>query len=81
MNPLHNDSALPRPLTGLRPGSRARVATLEALPADQRERLQAYGLVPGQWVRVVQHAPVTVVQVEQTELALEAQIARGVQVE
>lgn len=80
MKPLHNDSALPRPLTGLRPGSRARVAALEGLPADLRERLQAYGLAPGQWVSVVQHSPVTIVQIEHTELALEAQIARGVQV-
>ncbi len=72
--PLINDATL-RPLTAVPVGSRARVGTLAALSIDHRERLQAYGLVPGHWLSVVQHSPVTVVQVEQTELAFEAEIA------
>lgn len=64
-----------RPLTKVPPGSQARIATLEALPIDYQERLQAYGLMPGHSLNVVQHSPVTVVQVEQTELAFEDEIA------
>ena len=51
-----------------------------SLPAGQQAHLQAYGLVPGHWVRVVQHSPVTVVQIEHTELALEAGLARQIRV-
>jgi hypothetical protein len=32
--------------------------------------------MPGYWINVIQHSPVTVVQVEQTELAFEDEIAR-----
>jgi Fe2+ transport system protein FeoA len=70
-----------RPLTEVPVGSQARVATLDGLPIDQCERLQAYGLAPGHWLSVVQHSPVTVVQVEQTELAFEAEIACHVKME
>lgn len=38
-------------------------------------------MVPGYLVRVIQQAPVTVVQIEHTELALESGLAREVQVE
>jgi Fe2+ transport system protein FeoA len=42
--------------------------------------LQAYGLIPGDWVYVVQQKPVTVVQIEHLELALEGDLARQVEV-
>jgi Fe2+ transport system protein FeoA len=48
---------------------------------EQQTQLQAYGLIAGRMVRVVQHAPVTVVQIDQTELALEGELADGIQVE
>ncbi|HEX2981715.1 MAG TPA: FeoA family protein [Anaerolineaceae bacterium] len=50
----------------------------ERMPRGQRESLQVYGIIPGQRVRVVQQRPVTVVEVEQTELAFEGEIARWV---
>lgn len=56
------------------------IGFLPGLPRERRAHLQAYGLVPGYWVRVIQQSPVTVVQVEHTELALERELARGVQV-
>jgi Fe2+ transport system protein FeoA len=43
--------------------------------------LQAYGLAPGHCVRILQHSPVTIVQIEHTELALEGGLARQVEVE
>jgi Fe2+ transport system protein FeoA len=48
---------------------------------DHRAHLIAYGLQPGREVRVLQHSPVTVVQIEFTELALETALAKAIQVE
>ena len=48
------------------------------LPQERWAHLQAYGLVPGRFVRVLQHAPVTVVQVEHCEIALENELARQI---
>jgi Fe2+ transport system protein FeoA len=42
--------------------------------------LQAFGVVPGHRVRVLQHSPVTVVKIDYTELALENDMARLIQV-
>jgi hypothetical protein len=59
---------------------RVRVLDLSALPAAQREQLQGYGLMPAAVLRVTQHTPVTVVQIEHAELAIESEIARTVRV-
>jgi Fe2+ transport system protein FeoA len=70
-----------RPLRTLRqvpPGACALVADLGALPTPQRESLMAYGLAPGRQVWVLQHAPVTVITVDQTELALEGDLAEQI---
>jgi Fe2+ transport system protein FeoA len=50
------------------------------LPPERLSHFQAFGLVPGQKVRVLQHSPVTVVQIEHTELALERDLAREIQI-
>jgi Fe2+ transport system protein FeoA len=51
-----------------------------ALPAARRAHLEAYGLIPSYPVRVLQHSPVTVIQVDHTELALERALADEIQV-
>lgn len=66
------------PLRDLAPGMLATVLELDASVAMWRDRLVAYGLVPGRLVEVVQHAPVTVVRVERIDLAFEARIAAGI---
>lgn len=43
-------------------------------------QLNAYGLAPGRWIRVIQNSPVIVVQIDLTEIALEQDLARGVNV-
>lgn len=80
------ERAIPAPpaqltLADIPPRSRARVVGFGALSAAQLTHLQAYGLLPGHQVRVLQHAPVTVVQIEQTELAFEAELACQIWVE
>ncbi|RMF40824.1 MAG: ferrous iron transport protein A [Anaerolineae bacterium] len=49
-------------------------------PAARQAHLMAYGLTPGAQVRVVQHSPVTVVQVENLEIALERSLAEGIRI-
>ncbi len=68
-------------LADIAPGADARVRALDGLDAGLREHLQAYGVAPGRLVRVIQHSPVTVVQVEHTDLAFESHVARGIDVE
>lgn len=68
-------------LANVSPGSTTTViGFLDGISAHHRERLQAYGLSPGRRVDVLQHSPATVIQVEHTELALEADLARLVRV-
>lgn len=59
-------------------GCMLRILGFADLPSTSHEHLQAYGLMPGQVVCVLQHRPVTIVQVDRIELALEAEIARCV---
>jgi len=54
---------------------------LAEMPETRRTQLMAYGLLPGQKVRVCQQLPVTVIQIAFTELALEGELAEAVQVE
>jgi len=68
-------------LADIPPGRRMRVmGFLPGLPAGRRAHMQAYGLVVGRLVQVLQHRPVTVVQIDHTELALEDDLADKVQV-
>ncbi len=48
----------------------------DAMTTGHRELLRAYGIEPGRTVRVEQHSPVTVVGVDETEIALEADLAK-----
>ncbi len=48
------------------------------LAAPEQAHLQAYGLVAGRRVHVLQQHPVTVILIEQTELAFEKEVAREV---
>jgi Fe2+ transport system protein FeoA len=60
---------------------RARVVDVSALAAPQREQLQGYGILSGSVMRVLQRTPVTVVQIEHTELAIETELARAIWVD
>ncbi|MBT3190631.1 MAG: ferrous iron transport protein A [Anaerolineae bacterium] len=52
-----------------------------SLSADRKAHLQAYGIIPGNTLWVQQKEPVTIVQVEHTEIALEAELAEAIYVE
>jgi len=73
----------PTPLTvrDLAPGQTARVIGFSPqLSSDRRALLRAYGLVIGYPIRVLQHSPVCVVQIEHTEIALEQELADDIYV-
>jgi Fe2+ transport system protein FeoA len=66
-------------LTAVAPGHEAQIAGFTSeIPAERKARLQAYGLVAGQVVRVLQHNPVTVITIEHLELAMETDLAQAV---
>jgi Fe2+ transport system protein FeoA len=71
----------PLSLVDVAPGTTTQViGFFPGLPPERYAQLRAYGIASGSSVKIIQHEPVTIIQVEFTELALEADIARGVQV-
>lgn len=69
-------------LADIAPGGFAKIVGFcPHLSPDRKAHLLAYGMAPGYCVHVLQHSPVTVVQVEHTELAMEVELACEIQVE
>ncbi len=62
-------------------GSLVRILAFGDLPPASLQHLQAYGLLPGREVKVLARRPLTIILVEQTELALERSVASQVLVE
>ncbi len=59
-------------------GQQVTITGFEQLPPQYRQHLEAYGLLPGRNLQVLAQRPLTIVLVEQTELAFETEIARKV---
>ncbi len=72
------DTKKQRTLADVPPGREVQVTGYGELNSGQRQHLQAYGLLPGRRVKVLSQNPVTIVQVEQTELAFERNVAARV---
>ena len=62
-------------------GNTVRVTGFREIGPEQGRHLQAYGVLPGRELKVLSQKPLTVLQIEQTELALETIVARAVLVE
>ena len=75
------NNARPRTLAQAQAGKLVTISGFEKLSLTQQQHLQAYGLLPGRTVRVLAQSPVTIVLIEQTELAFESTIAKQVTVE
>lgn len=75
--------AAPGPLSllDLAPGQAGRVVALGDSEPDQLLHLSDYGLMPGAPVRLCQRRPTPIIQVGETELALDASLAADVYVE
>lgn len=65
----------------LRPGQRARVLCLGSTATDRHHTLTVYGLGPETEITLVQQQPACVIRVGETELALDAEIARDILVQ
>lgn len=77
-----NTTSAPGTLAALAPGCQARVTGFgPRLTPEQRAHLQAYGVIPGHSLSVIQHLPVTVALIEHTELALESGVAAQIYTE
>jgi Fe2+ transport system protein FeoA len=67
------------PLSFLLPGVQARVDAIDdRIDPTQREQLVAYGLSPNRPLVVLQQHPMTIVMIDEVELALEDSVARHV---
>lgn len=64
------------------PGQQVKVkGFLPGLSTERAWHLQSYGVIPGSCLLVLQQSPVTIIQVEHLELALERDLAAFIQVE
>lgn len=63
------------------PGRQVKIRDMVGLQSPHRGHLQAYGLLPGRCIGVISQSPVTIIQVEQMELAFEKSVAEGILVE
>jgi hypothetical protein len=65
----------------VQPGNDSSEGSGPSSPTQGLAQLQAYGLQAGYWVRVLQHSPVVVLQIDHLELAMEKELAAQVMVE
>lgn len=84
--PLADDAshALPkhvRTADELKSGERAKVLCLGASATDRHRTLTVFGVIPGVQIALIQRQPACVIQVGETELALDPEIARDILVE
>lgn len=69
-------------LAQVKPGRQVKVNGFSPeLSSRRTSQLQSYGVVPGCCLRVIQQSPVTIIQVEHLELALEGGLAALIQVD
>lgn len=66
------------PVTQMKMGERAVVAYLNAKNYSRIKKLSAFGIVPGAAVTLVQRSPAYVVSVEESQIAIEKQVAADV---
>lgn len=78
-NQNHIGSDSPATLADVLPGSLVKILSFdERLPSKRRVQLIAYGLSPGLWIEVLQQSPVTIIRIDNTELALEKSLAEKI---
>ncbi len=70
-----------RPLAAMKAGEQGRVVEVLRDPNGRAERLAALGVTPGARVRVLQTFPGIVFECDQTELAVERNVARVIMVD
>ena len=67
-------------LTALRPGERGRIAYIKPKSHARLHRLASFGIVPGAIVELHQRSPAFCIKLEETELAVERDVAEDIYV-
>ncbi len=75
-----SDRAPAGTLASLRSGTRTTVLSLNVASSQERSKLMALGVLPGADIRLLQRFPTFVVGVGYTQLALDRETARLIQV-
>jgi Fe2+ transport system protein FeoA len=70
-----------RPIDDLERGDRAKVLCLGARKPSRQDTLAVFGIVPGAEITLLQKRPSCVLQIGETELALDSDIARTILVQ
>jgi DtxR family Mn-dependent transcriptional regulator len=68
------------PLSDLEAGSKGRIAYITSKRHQRLQRLMAMGLIPGSTVKLIQRYPSFVIQVEETQIALDKELADEIHV-
>ncbi len=68
------------PVTELRPGDRAKISYIVTRYHERLDRLSSMGLLPGVQIRLHQRQPTYVIQMGETQIALDTAIARDIYV-
>ncbi len=68
------------PLANLNPGASARIAYLTSKKHQRLQRLMAMGIIPGLQIRLIQKFPSYVIQIEETQIALDRELAEEIHV-
>ncbi len=71
-------AATSRSLSEVAAGQRVRVIAVDAMGGERLSKLAAFGIVEGCEVLVRQRSPAMVVEVDETTLALDAEVAKAV---
>jgi Fe2+ transport system protein FeoA len=69
------------PLASLQPGTRGRIARVARDLTGRAERLAVLGVTAGAAIRVLQTFPGIVFECDQTEMAVEREVARAILIE
>jgi Fe2+ transport system protein FeoA len=69
------------PLASLRPGTRGRIARVARDLTGRAEHLAVLGVTAGATIRVLQTFPGIVFECDQTEMAVEREVARAILIE
>lgn len=77
--PDHTENPKRGSLADLSPGMTATIGGFDSqLSSNRRLDFIAYGLSPGNQVEVLQQSPVTIIKIDNTELAMEKELARHI---
>ena len=75
------DGKAPRPLTRLRAGESGIIVGIAATVPERLVKLSSLGVMPGVRVVLVQRNPAVVLQIAETTIALDAEVADDILVE